>query len=263
MEDVRLPKGHLSVSQVRTYQNCPYMYDIQVVQGIRSTGGYSMLDGRAFGAAMEVSLKNKMETGEILEVEEVKQAYADAFDHEIVVKADDYDFKEDHDKGLKEGDVKDTGLKAVDKYYSEVGINLKPHAVELGITTDIAGIPFKTRIDLIETDKSIRDFKKTKKSYPEGIIHTTIQLPAYAVAFRDLYGEAESMIGLDVVVDLKGGPKIQRLELEGAVPDERIDRLSNTVAQVARGISAGIFPRNEEGMACSWCSYKSLCKAKK
>ena len=222
-----------------------------------------MLDGRAFHKAQEVALRRKLEDGEIMEVEEVKQVYSDAFDHEKRDKADDYDFTEDLADGVVEGNVKDTGLRAVDHYYSEVGHLIQPHAIEMAARTDIAGIPFVVRMDLIETDKTIRDFKKTGKSKPEGEIYSTIQLPAYALAFREIYGETEAKVGLDYVVDLKKGPKIQRLETEGAIPDERIDRLTHTVASLARGISAGIFPRYELGTSCGWCSYKDICKAKK
>lgn len=76
---VQLPRGYLSISQVRSYLRCPKQYEYQYVMGLRSVYGSSALLGRSFHQAIETANKAKLEDGEILSTNDVLDVYNDAW----------------------------------------------------------------------------------------------------------------------------------------------------------------------------------------
>src|SRR5690606_14674322 len=81
-ENVNLPFGYLSVSQVRAYLRCPRMYELQYIEGLRSPLTSFLLLGRSFHKAIEMANRAKLEDGEILSVEEVQDTFSEAWDRE-------------------------------------------------------------------------------------------------------------------------------------------------------------------------------------
>jgi CRISPR/Cas system-associated exonuclease Cas4 (RecB family) len=154
------------------------------------------------------------------------------------------------------------------KYYEEIGINTIPRLDSEGIpyaernhTFEIVpGLKVKVVMDIIEENGIVRDYKTSKKSPSAKVIDETIQLPTYALAYRDMFGEKETAVGLDYAVNLKREKKVMRLETEGPIDDGRIERVKQTFVGVAQSISAGIFYPNEESNACGYCSFNQICK---
>src|SRR5690606_40709763 len=87
------------------------------------------------------------------------------------------------------------------------------------------------------------------------------QLSTYDMAYREMTGERESGAQLDYTVNLKSGPKITHLET--MIDDNRIERTKALIKGVAQAISSGMFYPVEEGMACSYCPFKDVCKGGK
>lgn len=250
-----LPLGYLSVSQIRTYLRCPAQYEFRYVHGLKSPVTSSLLLGSSFHSAIEAANKAKMENGEILDKNDVLDAYSDAWDKRSA--SEEIEWEEGEDPGK----AKDRGAEMTAAYYEEYGRKLKPAMVETSFFADIDGVLFQGYIDLVEADGSIRDFKTAKKSPREDEAENSIQLVAYALAYRELTGEKEAMVGLDYTVGLKSGIKIVRLETE--IDDQRIERFKRLVKGVAESIKSGIFYPNEEGFGCSFCPYKDICKGGK
>lgn len=250
-----LPLGYLSVSQIRTYLRCPAQYEFRYVHGLKSPVTSSLLLGSSFHSAIEAANKAKMENGEILSTEDVLDAYSDSWENKMAKEEIEWEEGEDP------GKVKDRGAEMTAAYYEEHGRNLKPALVETSFLTDIDGVLFQGYIDLAEVDGSIRDFKTAKRTPNQDEIEKSIQLTAYALAYRELTGEKEARVGLDYTVGLKTGTKIVRLETE--IDDQRIERFKRLVKGVAESIKSGIFYPNEEGFGCSFCPYKDICKGGK
>jgi CRISPR/Cas system-associated exonuclease Cas4 (RecB family) len=250
---MNLPQNYLSVSQIRAYTRCSKQYEYKYIHQIKESFNSNLLLGRAFHKAIETSNRAKL-AGDTLPLEAVKDAYNDAFESQRI----DVKWKDDE----KPDELKDQGLGLTSTYYEELGKNIQPEWIEQEFEIQIGDVPFKGFIDLTEQDGTIRDFKTAGRSPNDGEVYTNIQLVAYSMAYRELTGMKESKVGLDVVVKNKK-PKVVRLEAE--MTDNRIDRLKDTIENVAKGISAGIFYRNEDGPSspCGWCSYKSICKGAK
>lgn len=245
-----LPKGYLSVSQIRSYQRCPKQYQYKYLENIPETYGSSLLIGKAFHSAIETANRAKADTGYILPSEHIKDAYSTAWEGQ----KQGIEFESDEDQGK----VKDRGLEMTVKYYEEVGQHNNPDYIEMDFDIQVSGVPLKGFIDLTEKDGTIRDYKTSGSSPSKYLADDSIQLTAYALAYRDLTGEKETKVGLDYVVNLKKEIKIVRLESK--ISDKRIERFEQTVSGVAKAIESGVFFANEESTACSWCSFRKICK---
>lgn len=250
---MNLPTGFLSVSQVRTYLRCPRQYEYIYINKMRPPITSSLLLGRSFHKAIETANRAKLEDGEILSVEDVQDTFSEAWDRE---KAE-----VEWEDGEDQGQLKDSGLAMTSHYYQEVGQKLRPKLIEKGTTVDIDGVPVKVVIDLVERDGKIRDFKTAKRAPAKDEADRSIQLSTYAMAYREMTGECESGAQLDYTVNLKSGPKITHLET--MIDDNRIERTKALIKGVAQAISSGMFYPVEEGMACSYCPFKDVCKGGK
>lgn len=250
---MNLPKGYLSVSQIRTYLKCPRQYEYRYIHGLRTPVTSSLLLGRSFHKAIETANRAKLEVGEILSVEDVQDTFSEAWDRE---KAE-----VEWEDGEDQGQLKDAGLAVTTHYYEEVGQKLRPMMIEQGTTVDVDGIPVKVVIDLVETDGRIRDFKTAKRTPQKDEADRSIQLSTYAMAYREMTGERESGAQLDYTVNLKSGPKITHLETQ--IDDSRIERTKTLIKGVAQAISSGMFYPVEESFSCSFCPFRDLCKGGK
>src|SRR5690554_1634752 len=250
---MNLPTGFLSVSQVRTYLRCPRQYEYIYINKMRPPVTSSLLLGRAFHKAIEEANRAKMETGEILSNDDVKDAFSQMWDRE---KAE-----VEWEEGEDQGQLKDAGLAMTSHYYEQIGQKLRPMMIEQGTTVDIEGVPVKVVIDLVERDGKIRDFKTAKRTPAKDEADRSIQLSTYAMAYREMTGEHESGAALDYTVSLKGGPKITQLETQ--IDDARLERTKALIKGVAQAISSGMFYPVEEGFSCSFCSFRDLCKGGK
>jgi putative RecB family exonuclease len=243
-----LPQGYLSISQVRKYMTCPKQYQLKYVYGIQESKGSPLVVGSSFHKCIEESNRRKMETGEILSEDEMKEIYDEYWNKNV----HSIDWKEDEDPEKE----KDRGFSLAKIYMDEYGKHLDPVGFEAEFNVEVQGIPFKGYIDLIEKDGFIRDLKTTKKTPAKDIAEQSLQLAGYAFAYRELTGEKEKGCSLDYAISLKQ-PKVVRYETE--ITERRLDRFVDTFYNVTNAIDKEIFYRNE-GPNCSWCSYKDLCR---
>lgn len=244
-----LPQGYLSVSQINKYLTCPKSYYYKYVEGLPESKSSSLLVGSSFHSVIEQANKRKLEDGELINDEDIEKIYNKYWNE----NNEDIDWNEDEDPN----EERERGITLAKAYLSDIGKDLDPIGIEARFDIEVAGVPFMGYIDLIENNGAIRDLKTAKKSPSKDTADKSIQLAAYALAYRELTGNKESSTSLDYAVSLKT-PKIVRLETE--ITDTRIDRLKDTVWEVANGIEKEVFPRNEAGFGCSYCSFKDICK---
>jgi len=83
-----------------------------------------------------------------------------------------------------------------------------------------------------------------------------LQLSAYALAYRHLYGEEENGVRLDIMVRTKQ-PKIQ--QLSGKRTQLDIDRFLRITRSIQQGIKSEVFYPNESYM-CRICGYGDMCE---
>jgi putative RecB family exonuclease len=260
---LHLPTGYLSVSQVSKYLKCARQYEFRYVAKMKETKNGSLIMGSAFHKGMQDASIRKVIDGEILSTADVLDIYSDSFEYHK--ENDEIDWGEDDP-----GKVKDDGSQMLSAYYEQLGQAITPMVdmeglpmVEKKHTFEIVpGLKVLGFMDIITADGFIRDYKTSSKSPSKNIIDEKMQLPVYAMMYRDLMGEGmiENGVGFDYAVNLKKEKKVMRIETEGPVDQARIERTKQTFVGVAKSISAGIFYPNEESNSCGYCSFKHICK---
>jgi len=242
---------HLSVTQLKMYLRCPLQYFFRYVCDMKvpPTGGLTL--GRTVHQTLHDNYRQKIQSHEDLPLSDVTDIFSDYWEQE----AQETLFKENE----KPGQVKDEGIQLLTAYHEKVAPNVQPVEVEKGFFfyyTGYTELPLKGYIDLIDDKGLIIDHKTSKRSFPADAAEKDIQLTAYALAHRVLYGENEKGVRLDVMVKAKQ-PKIQQLEAKRTRAD--IERFLRLAQQVERGINAEAFYPNDN-YTCGICGYKDMCE---
>jgi len=153
------------------------------------------------------------------------------------------------------GRLKDVVLKLGALYIKKMLPKLQPVAVEERIEGVLGGVPFVGYPDLIvEPGPGVIDHKlATRRMNPE-VAHRDMQFSAYA-----------ALLGKPIWAAFHQALDQKKLDINVVLTERRqgdIDWFERLVAEVWRGIQAGIFPPNPLCWRCSEgkCSYWLECK---
>ena len=240
---------HLSVTQLKMYLRCPLQYYFRYVCGLKvpPTGGMTL--GRTVHSALEKNYRQKIETHEDLPLEQVHDFFGDRWDQEAQLTL--------FQGGEEPGQLKDQGIRLLGVYHEKIAPQVQPVEVEREflIDTGATELPLNGYIDLIDDRGTIIDHKTTKRSFPADTAERDLQLTAYAMAYRKLYGQEENGVRMDVLVRTKQ-PKTQQLSAVRGWAD--IDRFLRLIGNVEQAIKAEAFYPNENYM-CGSCGYGEMC----
>lgn len=133
-------RGHLSASQLTLFARCPEQYRRVYVLGERRPPAGALIFGSADHKAHELNFAQKISSGVDLPVDDVKTAFAEAFDNEVEKAGGENEVEWENDKP---GDLKDTGVALVAHYTKNVSPRIQPLAVEEKFEIEIPGVPLK------------------------------------------------------------------------------------------------------------------------
>lgn len=239
-------KKHLSITQIKMFLQCPLKYFFRYKQGIKVKPNSSLTMGRSVHKAIEEFYRGKMK-GETIDI---KDAFSVSWDEE----RKDTDFKREENPG----ELKDEGVRLVDKYAEEIAPNVRPKEIEKDFELMFENFAYNLKgiIDLIEEDGTVVDHKCSKRSPNQADIDRDIQLSAYQIGYRFLYDQDPKSLRYDYVIRNKA-PKVLQCQTERSQKD--LDRFLKLLGYVSKAIEADIYYPNE-GMLCSTCGYRDLCR---
>ncbi len=247
-----LPKSHLSVSQINTYIRCPLQYKYRYIDGLILPPKSALTKGKSVHKGVEYNYSQKIESHEDVKLSEVQEVVAAEFE----TLAPETEFEKDEDPGK----VKDETISLATLYHKEVAPTVQPVAVEQKVEVEFENTPYSLLgyIDVLDDQGYIRDTKTASKSPSENEINKSLQLTAYAMAHRTLYGKEEAGVKLDYLVQTKT-PKV--VTLEGKRTQKDIERFLKTMGIVAHAIDNQIFYPNENNYLCGpeKCGYWEIC----
>lgn len=242
----------LSSSAVATYLRCGKQFWYAYVERRKDPPNVKLVLGRATHEAVETNFRQKLLTETDLPVEQVIDAFSDAYDREVVdVDGPDEDI----------GKAKDQGVAMTKLYQTKVAPTVQPDLVEEPVQFEVNGIPYSGYIDLV-ADNVIRDLKTTARRPPKEQAGRKHQLVGYALGYRHLTGKQEDGIQLDYLVRSKRRPTY--LPVTGIADEVAIQSYAQVVTDVAEAINTGTFLPNGligNPPACSWCGYRNICPA--
>jgi len=182
--------------------------------------------------------------------EEAKACFSTVWD----VESKETDFKPDEVPGK----LKDEGIKLVGKYLENIAHKIKPKEIEKGFELAFDNVPYTLKgvIDLIEEDGTIVDHKCSKRSPSQIDIDRDIQVSAYHLGYKSLFGRDPKGLRYDYVVRNKTPKTVQCTTKRS---QEALNRFLKLVGHVSKAIENDIYYPNES-MMCSTCGYKDLCR---
>jgi putative RecB family exonuclease len=255
---------HLSVSQLKTFLQCPKKYTLQYLE--RAEPAFRPI-ALAFGTAWHETIGAHLlpqVKDQYLSREELQALFRDSLTEEVSKEGPPVLF-DDADEDL--GKCVDLGLRMLDEFILRVP---RPDQVldverafvlELAhpVTGEIAPVPFIGAIDAIVVDggkTQVWETKSAKRIWTRDLLEFDVQITAYAMAAREL-GHDDPELKLLVTTKTKE-PQVQ---IERLVR-HRADRqeLAETALTVLQAVSAGVDYR-VRGWGCKTCAHSGACGA--
>lgn len=255
----------LSASSLNTFLRCGRQWMYAYAMGIKAPPSLRASRGIAVHSAVEVNMRQKMDTHVDLPKADVLDAFASSYDEVI---ADGYEARPDETAGS----VKDSGVQLTALYHDTVAPKIQPVMVEEPISFDISGQVWTGQIDLAEDEPinlwgepemglHLRDTKTSSSSpRPE---QYALNMTGYGIGAQVKTGRKIAKVSFDYLVATQR-PKYVPIE-QGPLTDEQIRSFAWLVEDVATQIKRGAFPANgiNNPGVCDWCGYRAHCPAYK
>jgi hypothetical protein len=250
------------VSALNMLNRCPEQFRRRYIEKEIRKPGIALLVGTATDRSVTADLKQKIDTGVLLPVDEVKAIARDTF-------------MEEWDRGVQlSEDERIDGLenakdKAVSKsvrlaslHHEELAPQIEPTHVQRDWVLDLEDYPVELAgtFDVQEGFKSIDDTKTTAKSKSQSEADKSLQLTTYAFAQQVLDGQPVESLKLNVLVDTQV-PKVQVLTTKRTERD--FDVLFNRIENAVEVMQKGVYPPTSiDDPLCSprFCGYYGTCK---
>lgn len=250
--ELKLPKDHLSPSQIDTYLNCPQQYYRKYVCGEKEPYQAPLAEGQAWHSLMQITNLAKLKTGEHIARSEAFTVHKRACKAEAKkVQKGPADWEEWFDRG--EGFIRSIWKGKKPPVFEPIVMPDGKPGVEWKWSIELAGVKVDGISDLVEKG-CVSDFKvaSTAQFYCP-ISSTQANLNRIACDRKRFMFE---------VFEKRSGKK---RDLSHKVDDlEKVRRWCTfQVANVAQAISLGAFPPTspEKNKLCDerWCGFWDTC----
>ena len=263
---------HLSPTQINMYLKCSLQYFWRYHEGIKNPPKGILTQSKCLHSAIETNFKQKIDSFIDLPTSDVLDDFSTEFDelkHKTAWMPDE-----------KPAAFKDQGINLLGGYQKTISPTIQPSHVEykFEIHFDNFDIPLVGRMDLIHSHK-IADNKCTGKA-PSVIAteaESSLQLTAYALAYRAQFQKAEKAVSIIALVRPKKDKEQLSLPFVKKPPREKtahvetfsasrdqaaINRYLKLMAHVKHAIENDIYyPCDPDHWACSeqYCGFYQIC----
>ncbi len=247
-------RNHFSVSQLTMFQRCGEQYRRRYMEGDIFPPGLALVTGRATHKSAEVNLKQKVASGEMVNLD----VALDAAREEVHGMFEDGVDTEGKEKGAARDEATDEAVALSEVHYKDLAPLIQPVGVEEKFEIDVGlGRPLLGFIDVVE-DGAIRDLKTAKRSPSQSDVDVNQQLTAYDLA-KTKQGKKPDEVIIDAVTKTKK-PKVVTVVSTRTPKDH--DRLVARLGAMEKAIAAGNFvPTDPTNWNCDerFCGYYSTC----
>lgn len=253
-----------SYSKVSSFYFCPKKYDYRYVKEIPVAPKVELAFGIALHSALETNFSQKIESRKDLPLEEVLAAFRAALADGLK------GVPEENMRGKADAHyLRSMGETFVDRFMKERAPAMQPapRGVETAFKLPLpGGHELSGKMDLIDTDWVLHDFKTSSKPYDPRKADKT-QLVIYAWACERMFGRLPKALCFDVFVKGDGEdggvtlqqpvmfpvPSAREMSLVAANLQKQIDKILEIQAKDA-------FPRSFDPLRCHWCEYQEVCR---
>jgi hypothetical protein len=239
---------HVSQSQLDMWQRCPRQWKYRYVDGLKIPPGGALIEGRCYHKSLEVNFTQKIKTQTDLPLEDCLDAFSTEWSTALSeVEAVNWEEK-------RPEAIKNEGHSLVAKYITEIAPVVQPALVEEWYVSDVAGVTFVMRVDMVNDVGTVVDHKTSGKSYNQADVDKDMQASAAAFSL------GRAILFENHVAVKSTNPRIQIVETVRTREDINwwLDASSAIVLQMKSGIA----PPRPTGWWCSpnYCGYYNICR---
>jgi CRISPR/Cas system-associated exonuclease Cas4 (RecB family) len=240
---------HVSASQLGQYLKCPRQWAYVKVLGLRIPPDGGLVVGSGVHSAAEVGMRAKAASGADPEPEASAEVARDYVREQVAtgeVRMED---------GQAAGALVDKAARVAEAWARDAAPSVDPVAVEETFDVEISGVHVTGRID-VRTVSEVVDWKTTGKRKSREDALATAQSEVYPAAT----GKPVRYVYL---IDQAKGVSTQEIAQDIGEQHQAARMAEQTVAEVARGMASGVWPRRRDGWHCSakWCGFHARCMA--
>lgn len=275
-----MQKFQIHQSGLSLASSCGEAFRRRYIEGEKLPARSYQAVGSAVDRSVGANLGNKIETGDLLPLEQVVDLARD----QAAKRLEDFEPEADEltEHGSKEGvagAMVDKSVRLARAHAEIAAPRINAVDVAAQFVLDLEGYDFELagEIDILEDNPEdnlggslddylrakgrwIRDTKTAKKTPSAGTAAASIQLTTYALAEYSSSGKLPAGLALDTIVDLKRETKVMVDTTTRNLAD--FDPLLARVQALVEAMQAGIFmPANPADWRCSekYCGYFSTC----
>ncbi|TXH55787.1 MAG: hypothetical protein E6Q97_08060 [Desulfurellales bacterium] len=257
-----MPKPYLSSSRLETFWRCGEQYRRRYEERHIVPPGIALLVGTGLHVGSETNFRQKIESHVDLPIDDVIDAAVAGF--ETRLHKDSFELtSEEQSIGAKKiiAQAKDQVAALAEIHAIEQAPDYQPIAVEAVTLIELPGTTHDllTVTDLRDDMGRVVDLKTSGAAKTQHEVDASIQLTAYAAAYRADYGVDPTEVRLDV---LKKTKRVDRQILKSTRGEADYLVLANRIDATLAAINAGIFtPTSPISWQCSerWCGYARTC----
>jgi hypothetical protein len=247
-----MPKIQRHSSHIDMFFKCPVQFMFRYLMGIISIPTVALNVGSSTHYSIELNLKHKLETGELLPVDYVKEAARDCVNRrweEQGIKL----LPDEAAKGEKtiRGQAVDQAVALSTLHHTDIAPSIEPAAIEESWVLDVPNFPVDLagQFDIREKVFRLRDTKTTAKTPKEVMAFHRPQLTVYSLAALKLYGQIPPL-AVDYLVKTKEPKAITHTTI---CTTREIEVFARRWEQMELCIEKGIFTPSTPGVDW-WCS---------
>ncbi len=248
-----LPRGYISHSQIRTYNECPRKYSFIYVEGIQRPVNDKVFLGEIFHSAIEQYFQRKID-GAPLADDAVAAIFSATFDEVSAAREIIWQTP------LRQ--TRERGLAFLKYFLKHIAPVIRPLMVEKELCVELpgSGVQLKGVIDLVEEDFCITDFKTTTSRWSPSKIRNMSQMVIYKYLFDRCFGPVQSSLKYEVLC-AKDAKHVRHQTFRVVPESDAEDKLLTMIQYVVEQVSEGAFQANETHF-CRYCEYNGLCREK-
>lgn len=256
-----MSKPYISSSRMETFWRCGEQYRRRYEENEIIPPGIALLVGSGVHTGAETNFRQKIETHVDLPIDDVIDAAIAGFESRI--HRDSFELTaEEQSRGAKRviAEATDQVAAMAEILAVEVVPDYQPIAVEVATLIELPGThDLLTITDLRDDQGRVTDFKTAGRKKNQHEVDSSMQLTAYAAAYRKDHGNDPAEVRLDTLLKTK---RVDRQLLVSRRDESDYEVLGNRIDSTLAAINAGIFtPTSPTNWQCSerWCGYARTC----
>ncbi len=246
-----LPRGYISHSQIRTYNDCPRKYFFSYIEGIQPPVNEKLFLGEVFHSVIEKYFLLRIGGAQPGD-EAMGDLFASTFDEAEAGRKISWQ--------TPRRETRERGLAFLKYFLKHIAPGIRPLMVEKELTAELpgTGVVLKGVIDLVEEDFCITDFKTTTGKWPESRATNPPQMVIYKYLFDRSFGPVPSTLKYEILYGKHAG-NIRHQTLRIAPDAGAVEGLLAMIGHVVEQIEEGAFQANVTGY-CRYCDFRTLCR---